>query len=318
MAGVRDSLTPLRLHASMAQQSYGALCGAFLQHLAAERRASPYTIRNYEAALRRFREHRGGKLDAAALQSLEARDFRAYLAARKASGVGPETLALDLAALRAFYKFLRRREGVDNDAIAAMRGPKRRQKLPRPIAVSDARKVIAAADSRPQPGRPSPDWVLKRDAALFTLLWGAGLRLSEALSLRWSDAPFRDRVRVVGKGGKSRDVPIIDEVRDAVERYRRVTPFQEGSLFHAARGGPLGPRAAQRALESVRGLLGLPASATPHALRHSFATHLLAAGADLRSVQELLGHASIAATQRYTRIEEARLLAVYEKAHPRA
>ena len=294
--------------------TFAALRDAFLQHLAAERRASRYTVRNYEASLRRFAGHSGAP-GLEALMALEARDIRAFLAARKAEGVAPETLALDLSALRAFFRFLRRREGVGNDAVAALRGPKRKQKLPRPLAVADAEEVIDDARTRDD---AAPPWIKMRDAALFTLLWGAGLRLSEALALRWTDAPLGERLRVLGKGGKHRDVPVIAEVRDAVEAYRAACPYGSGPLFFATRGGPLGPRSAQRAMETVRGRLMLPATATPHALRHSFATHLLAAGADLRAVQELLGHASIVATQRYTRIEESRLLDVYEKAHPRA
>ncbi|MBY0421057.1 MAG: tyrosine recombinase XerC [Parvularculaceae bacterium] len=285
----------------------------FLRHLAAERRASVYTSRNYGATLERFAALTG-PLDARGLEALEPADFRRFLAARKADGVGPETLALDLSALRAFFRFLRRRHAVENDAVAAMRGARKRVRLPRPVSPDDAERLIAAAAR----DGAEPRWTDLRDAALFTLLWGAGLRIAEALALRWADAPFGQRLRIRGKGGKSREAPVIDEVREAVERYRAVCPFEGGPLFYGARGGPLSPRLAQSAMQALRMKLGLPDSATPHALRHSFATHLLAAGADLRAVQELLGHASIAATQRYTRIEDARLLAVYESAHPRS
>lgn len=299
----------------MTGETFPQLRDGFLQALAHERRASPYTVRNYTAALERFERHFGANIDARRLARLEPRDFRGFLAARKRDGVRAETIALDLSALRSFFKFLRRRAGVDNDAIEVVRAAAKAKKLPRPLNEDDARAVIAAA---PDEASGPPSWTALRDTALLTLLWGAGLRISEALSLRWSDAPLGDRLRVRGKGGKFRDTPIIEAVREAVEAYRAVCPYADGPLFYAARGGALSPRLAQRAMAARRTALGLPETATPHALRHSFATHLLAAGADLRSVQELLGHQSIAATQRYTKIEASRLLAVYDEAHPRA
>ncbi len=295
-------------------ESFAAIRSAFLQHLAAEKRVSPHTLRNYGAALDRFAAFFGAEdLDAASLKDLETRDFRAFLASRKAEGVTAPTLNLDLSALRAFFRFAKRRAGVDNDAIASMRGAKAKPRLPRPLSQPDAQSLIediAAEDA--------VLWVKLRDRALMTLLWGAGLRIAEALSLKWTDAPFGETLRLRGKGGRMRDVPVLAAVRDAVEEYRNTCPFQGGPLFYGARGGPLSPRLAQRTMEAARRMLNLDPSATPHALRHSFATHLLAAGADLRAVQELLGHASIAATQRYTQIETSRLLAVYENAHPRA
>lgn len=294
--------------------SFADIRAAFLQHLEAEKRASPHTLRNYGAALERFGAHFGSEtLDASALGKLEPADFRTFLANRKAEGVKAATLNLELSALRAFFRFARRRAAVDNDAIVAMRGAKRKTPLPRPLNEEDARAVTVHARVK---GEPS--WTALRDDALLTLLWGGGLRIAEALSLRWSDAPFGAIFRVVGKGGKAREVPVLDIVRDAVEAYRAACPHQGGPLFYAVRGGPLSARLAQRAMEKRRKSLDLDVSATPHALRHSFATHLLAHGADLRAVQELLGHASIAATQRYTKIEASRLIAVYEGAHPRA
>lgn len=295
------------------------LAAAFLSHLKAERRASPYTLRNYAAALERFAAflavHLGGRPTRAALARLETRDFRAWLAARRAEGLDAASLRLDLSAIRAFFRYLRKREGIDNDAIAALRGPKLKERLPRPVSEVDARALIDAALKN------APAWIAARDAALFTLLYGAGLRISEALFLRWGDAPFGERLRILGKGAKTRETPVLPVVREAVEAYRAVCPFggeADDPLFFAMRGGPLSPRLAQRAMETHRRALGLPDSATPHALRHAFATHLLAAGADLRAIQELLGHASIAATQRYTKIDAERLLSVYEAAHPRA
>lgn len=297
-------------------ETFTAIRAAFLQHLAAERRASRYTLRNYGATLERFGAHLGEDgLDARALEALETSAFRAFLASRKAQGVGAATMNLDLAALRSFFRFARRRAGVDNDAIATMRGARAKPRLPRPLSEPDARRLLAAPASSPG---ETELWIKSRDGALLTLLWGAGLRISEALSLRWNDAPFGEVLRVLGKGGKMREIPVLGAVRDTVEAYRALCPFQGGPLFYAVRGGPLSARHAQRAMEAWRRTLDLDASATPHALRHSFATHLLAGGADLRSVQELLGHSSIAATQRYTKIETSQLLAVYAAAHPRA
>lgn len=297
-----------------------ALAARFLQHLQAERRASPMTVRNYRAALDRFEafliDYLGRRPAKRDLASLDARAFRSFLAARKSDGVDAPTLKLDLSALRSFFAFLRRREGVDNDAITAMRGPRMKERLPRPVSEADAHALIEAAETSDDPA-----WIRARDAALFTLLYGLGLRISEALSLKQGDAPLRDRLRVVGKGSKTRDVPVIGAAREAIDAYAALCPYQGDtncSLFYSVRGKPLSPRLAQRTMEKYRGRLGLPDSATPHALRHAFATHLLSAGGDLRAIQELLGHASIAATQRYTKIDASRLLSVYEKAHPRA
>ena len=296
------------------------LAARFLQHLQSERRASPMTVRNYGAALDRFEafltDYLGRRPAKRDLASLDARAFRSFLAARKSEGVEAPTLKLDLSALRSFFAFLRRREGVDNDAITAMRGPRMKERLPRPVSEADAQALIEAVETSEDPA-----WIRARDAAFFTLLYGLGLRISEALSLRQGDAPLRDRLRVLGKGAKARDVPVIGAAREAVDAYCELCPYQgdaSSPLFFSVRGKPLSPRLAQRTMEKYRGRLGLPVSATPHALRHAFATHLLSAGGDLRAIQELLGHASIAATQRYTKIDAARLLSVYEKAHPRA
>lgn len=302
------------------QSAMRELIAAYLGYLKAERRASPMTLRNYAATLSRFEGHLAqhgiDARDARALAQIDARTFRAFLASRRTEGVCAATLKLDLSALRSFFAFLRRRCDIDNDAIAVMRGPKAAPRLPRPVSEKDAFDLIDAA------GRgDGPAWIRARDAALFTLLYGAGLRISEALSLTWGEAPLGETLRIRGKGGKSRDVPVVAAVSKAIEAYRALAPFGGAAgdpLFFAARGGALSPRLAQRAMEGRRRALSLPDSATPHALRHAFATHLLAAGGDLRAIQELLGHASIAATQRYTKVDAERLLSVYEQAHPRA
>ncbi|MEE2691128.1 MAG: tyrosine recombinase XerC [Pseudomonadota bacterium] len=292
---------------------------AFCAYLKAERRASAYTIRNYHAALARFEEflrgYLGGRPTISRLSALETRDFRSFLAARRAEGLTAVSLKLDLSAIRSFYAFLRKREGVENDAIAAMRGPKMKERLPRPVSEADAQALIGAAKEK------APSWAGARDVAIFTLLYGAGLRISEALSLRWGDAPFGERLRILGKGAKTRETPVLPVVRESVETYRALCPFggeAEDPLFFSARGKPLSSRLVQQSMAAHRRALGLPESATPHALRHAFATHLLSAGGDLRAIQELLGHSSIAATQRYTRIDAERLLSVYDSAHPRA
>jgi integrase/recombinase XerC len=299
-----------------------ALDGAianFLAYLSSERRASPYTVRNYGTTLRRFRDFLGPKHpamgDLRALERLEPRRFREFLAERRAAGAGAPTLRLDLSALRRFFAYLQRREGIGNDAVAALRGPKLKPRLPRPVSAPDAQRLLDDASA------PAPAWVRARDTALLTLLYGAGLRISEAVALKRRDAPLGAVLRVTGKGGKSRDVPMLAAVRDAIDAYVAQIPFPTAPhdpLFVSTRGGPFGARAAQRLMERRRRALGLAESATPHALRHAFATELLAAGGDLRSIQELLGHASIAATQRYTKVDAERLLAVYDTAHPRA
>lgn len=297
-----------------------ALVAAFEAHLRGERRASRYTLRNYGAALARFdaflRVHLGGVADARALERLEAADFRAFLAARRAEGLDAPTLKLDLSALRTFYRFLASRYGLKNDAISIMRGPRMKERLPRPVSAADADALIADAGAR-----AGPAWIAARDAGVMTLLYGAGLRISEALALKRREAPFGEALRIAGKGGKTRLAPVLPAVREAVDAYLALCPYTvgpDGPLFVGARGGPLSPRVVQRDMARAAARLGLPETATPHALRHAFATELLARGGDLRAVQELLGHASILATQRYTKIDEATLLSAYGKAHPRA
>ncbi len=296
-----------------------ALIGTFLTHLKAERRASVYTIRNYEAALRNFdsfaRAHFGSALNGDDLEKIELRDFRSFLASRRKDGLGAASLKVELSALKSFFRFAAKRAGVHNDAIAAMRGPKLKPKLPRPVDAASAEALLDLSD----PSREA--WIGARDDAIFTLLYGAGLRISEALSLRRADAPDSDTLRVLGKGGKQRNVPVIPAVRASIGAYLGLCPYSASPsdpLFLSARGKALNPRIVQGEMKRRAKLLGLPESATPHALRHAFATHLLSAGGDLRSIQELLGHASIAATQRYTKVDAEALLATYRTAHPRA
>jgi len=296
--------------------SLDALIAEHLAALVAERRASPYTVRNYEAALRRFasflEDHLGEAPSLGDLDRLRPADFRSFLARRHAEGVRPQTLALDLSAVKTFMTRLAKTRGVSAAAALAVRSPRAEKPLPRPVDTDDALRLSAAPDDA--------DWTARRDRALFALLYGAGLRISEALALDERDAPLPEMLTVRGKGGKERMIPVLTAARDAVEDYRAARPGAPGPddpLFVGARGGRLGARAVQKAMAAVRGRLGLPETATPHALRHAFATDLLREGVDLRSVQELLGHASLAATQRYTKVEASRLIEAHRRAHPR-
>lgn len=309
---------------SSADETLAAWRGAFARHLKSEKRASPYTLRNYTAALERFDAFLTGHLGKPAalddLAALETKDFRAFLAERRNEGLAPPSIKLELSALKTFYKFLNKRAGVDNDAIAIMRGPKAKERLPRPVTETDAHALIEAAGTMKTSTRKET-WEQARDAALITLLYGAGLRISEALSLRRGDAPLGETLRVKGKGAKTRAVPVVPAARDAVDAYLKLCPYggaADDPLFFSTRGKPLSATLAQRTMAKLRAALGLPDSATPHALRHAFATHLLSAGGDLRAIQELLGHSSLAATQRYTKIDRDSLLSAYDKAHPRA
>lgn len=300
-------------------ETIDALIERFVRHLRAEKRASPYTIRNYEATLTRFsaflKSHLGKTPGARALERLELLDFRSFLSNRREEGLGEASLKLELSALKSFYRFLGRRCDIRNDAIDAMRGPKLKERLPRPVDAASAEKIIDLASEAKETR------IAARDVAIFTLLYGAGLRISEALSLTMAEAPFGEALRVTGKGGKTRIVPLLPQVREALTRYaqlRRPAKSRDEPFFLSSRGRPLSPRLVQMTMKQHARALGLDDSATPHALRHAFATHLLAAGGDLRSIQELLGHASIAATQRYTKVDIEGLLASYKSAHPRA
>jgi integrase/recombinase XerC len=295
---------------------------AFLDWLAAERRASPLTIEAYAGDLAVFlgflTAHLGGEPDMAALGALRPADLRAWLAHLAELGLGNASRARRLSAIRSFFRYLARRHGVTNPALSLLARPRVRPPVPRALSVADARSVTDDIAEMAHSAALSA-----RDTALFTLLYGAGLRIGEALSLDVRDAPLPGRteaLRVLGKGGKQRIVPVLPAVRAAVAAWLRLhpAPAPESPLFLGARGARLDAAVAQKVLRDFRRLNGLPEHATPHALRHSFATHLLAGGADLRSIQDLLGHASLSTTQRYTSVDEASLLAVWQRAHPRA
>jgi integrase/recombinase XerC len=296
---------------------------AWLDHLSHERRASPRTVEAYADAVRRYlvflEQHRGGPLSLQDLGEITAADVRAYLAVRRQGprGLAPRSVAQTLSAVRGFHRFLDRRLGVTSPGVELVRGPRVKPSVPRPVSEDQARGLIGEAGADPE----LEPWEAARDVALLTLLYGCGLRISEALSLTLRDAPLGPTLKVVGKGSKTRVCPVLPIVRQALDDYARRMPFalEPGDqLFRARRGGPFSPRHAQALMQKLRSRLGLPDRATPHALRHSFATHLLGAGADLRSIQELLGHASLSTTQRYTAVDAAGLLAAYAKAHPRA
>lgn len=282
--------------------------------------AADNTIQAYQGDVSGFLAfmtlHQGQTQGLGALARIETRDMRAWMAATRAEGVGPRSLARKLSAVKSFYRWLSDREGFEPTAVLSARAPKFQKKLPRPLAEDAAQSVLETVELQAR-----APWVAARDVAVVTLLYGCGLRISEALGLTGADAPLPATLRILGKGGKERVVPVLPAAREAVDRYLEVCPWpvtDEGPLFRAIRGGALAPRAIQKVMQNVRMQLGLPASATPHSLRHSFATHLLTAGGDLRAIQELLGHASLSTTQAYTAVDTARLMEVYAAAHPRA
>lgn len=296
---------------------------AWLEHLAHERRLSPRTLEAYGHIGRLYlaflQKHRGGPQSLADLGRVTAAEVRAHLAERR-SGDHPlsaRSLSQTLSAIRGFHAFLDRRLSTPAPQLALVRGPRVKASLPRPVTEDQARGMLLEPEADPA----AQPWEAARDRAVLSLLYGCGLRISEALSLLRSDAPLPDSLRITGKGGKTRMAPVLPAVRAAVDAYLALQPFvleADQPLFRAGRGGPLSPRHVQATVQRLRGRLGLPASATPHALRHSFATHLLGAGADLRAIQELLGHASLSTTQKYTGVDAARLLGAYAAAHPRA
>jgi integrase/recombinase XerC len=297
-----------------------AAIGLWAGWLAGERRASAHTAAAYGRDLAFFldflTEHLGQLPSLAAINELRPADFRAFLAHRAQDHLERSSLARAISVLRGFVRFLKRRGLASTTALAALRSPKLPQSVPKPLTIDDATGAVAAAGNF-----AANDWQGKRDTAVLALLYGCGLRLSEALGLTRAEAPLSETLAITGKGGKQRLLPVLPAVRDAIADYLGACPHlltAEGPLFVGARGGPLNPRLVQRQMALLRGRLGLPETATPHALRHSFATHLLGAGGDLRAIQELLGHASLSTTQRYTSVETDRLLAIYEAAHPRA
>ncbi|MFG5119805.1 tyrosine recombinase XerC [Methylorubrum sp. POS3] len=291
--------------------------------LAQERRMAANTVEAYERDLRQFLTHldaRSGTPTIPILIALKPRDLRAFMAARRADDISGRSLMRMLAGLRSFARHLEREGHGSIAALGAVRQPKVERRLPRPLPVTAA-VAMTLPETRPDATREP--WVLARDAAVIALLYGSGLRISEALGLSARDAPVPgiDAVRVIGKGGKVRDVPVLPAVSAAVADYLALCPHPldpEGPLFVGTKGGPLSPRIVQYAVAGLRGALGLPESATPHALRHSFATHLLARQGELRAIQELLGHASLSTTQLYTKVDAARLMSAFDAAHPRA
>ena len=301
-----------------------ALVVAWLAHLRHERRLAAHTLEAYGRDVRQFLAFLTERFEAAPgtvdFVGLVPGDLRAFLARRRAEEIDGRSLQRALSALRSLARHIEREGHGSASAFGAIRAPRAPRRLPRALAVADARAVAA---SKTRAGEAREPWVIARDAAVLALLYGAGLRIGEALSIRRADAPIGacEAVTIVGKGAKTRQAPVIAPVRAAIETYLALCPYAlqpDGPLFVGAKGGPLSPRILQLAMERLRGALGLPDSATPHALRHSFATHLLARGGDLRTIQELLGHASLSSTQIYTAVDGARLLAAYRAAHPRA
>lgn len=282
--------------------------------------ASDNTVQAYGSDVRGFLSfvalHHGEPAGLARLARVDLRDVRAWMAHEHGRGLAPRSLARALSSVKGFYRWLGRQQGFEPTAVLSARAPKFQRKLPRPLAEDAARAVLDTVGDA-----ASTPWVAARDVAVVTLLYGCGLRISEALSLTGADAPLGEMLRIIGKGGKERLVPVIAPARTAVTAYTNACPYDlppEGPLFRGVRGGALNPRLIARAMEQTRARLGLPATATPHALRHSFATHLLSAGGDLRAIQELLGHASLSTTQGYTAVDTARLMEIYEAAHPKA
>ena len=284
-------------------------------HLTNARRRSPHTVRAYLACGQRLltaRDFSSWK----DIAQLEGKDLRGHLAARRAEGLANASAARELSALKNFIQFARVQSGEDDAAAPRLRGPRIKKGLPRPVTPDDASNIADLVAGEAEEG-----WIGARDRAVLLLLYGSGLRIAEALSLTGSDTPLGEVLQVTGKGGKQRLVPILPICRDAVAQYQRQCPWPVGPndlLFRGVKGGPLSQGMVQKAMARARRALGLPDTATPHALRHSFATHLLGAGADLRSLQELLGHASLGSTQIYTQVDAATMLENYRDAHPRA
>ena len=296
----------------------------WLSHLGAERRLSPKTLEAYGRDLRQCLDflcnHWGERVTLERFAALEATDVRAFMAMRRADEIAGRSLMRALAGLRSFGRFLEREGKGKVGALSAIRAPKVAKSLPKPLPMASAKRL---ADADERAGEERETWILARDAAVMALLYGSGLRISEALGLKRREVPKPgegDVLVVTGKGNKTRMVPVLQNVLALVQEYVAMCPYPlpaDGPIFVGARGGPLSPRIIQLAMERLRGALGLPDSATPHALRHSFATHLLSRGGDLRAIQELLGHSSLSTTQVYTGIDSERLLEVYASAHPR-
>jgi integrase/recombinase XerC len=308
-------MPPAPIHFAARPDLAAAIAG-WRDWLAGERRASPHTLDGYARDLSSFctflRSHLGGEADLDALKDLRPADFRAFLAARQNDGLSRSSMARLMSTLRGFFKYLDRQD----PALGAVKSPRPPRAVPKPLGATEALEALEAAGHL-----HDEPWLAARDVALFTLLYGCGLRLGEALGMTRRDAPQGDTMVITGKGRKQRMVPVLAVVRAAIDEYLSLCPYAlaaDGPLFVGARGAKLNPGVVQRQMRRMRPVLGLPETATPHALRHSFATHLLAGGGDLRTIQELLGHSSLSTTQRYTKVDAARLRGVYDKAHPRA
>ncbi len=323
MVRTLPAIEPIEL--DCADATIAAEMARWLTHLRAERRLSPKTLEAYGRDLRQclafLSEHWGARVTLARFAGLEATDVRAFMAMRRADDISSRSLMRSLAGLRSFGRFLEREGKGKVGALSAIRAPKVGKSLPKPIHVAAAKRLT---DADERAGEERETWVLVRDAAVMALLYGSGLRISEALSLKRRDVPLPgagDVLTVTGKGNKTRMVPVLQNVLQLIADYVAICPHHlppEGPIFVGTRGGPLNARIIQLTMARLRGALGLPDSATPHALRHSFATHLLSRGGDLRAIQELLGHSSLSTTQVYTGIDSERLLEVYRSAHPRS
>jgi len=316
MARPAADLSALTLAPDLAAAVEGWLCW-----LADERRASPLTVEAYRGDVAAFlgflAEHYGGPPDLAAIAGLKPTDLRAFLAARRTAGLVAASNARAMSAIRSLLKRLQRLDLIAESPVGLVRSPKLPKSVPKPLSEAQASHLMTMVETADS-GAP---WVMARDLAVLLLLYGWGLRIGEALSLTGADRPLGSSLVVTGKGRKTRKLPVLPVVAEAVEAYAAICPHALGRaqpLFRGVRGGALDPAIVQKRMRELRRAIGLPESATPHALRHSFATHLLAAGGDLRAIQDLLGHASLSTTQRYTAVDTARLMEVYRSAHPRA
>lgn len=315
------ALTRFDVSSVPADPALGSALEAWQSLLLTERRASAHTVSAYLRDVGAFivflSEHAGGIVALEGLFGLKPGDFRAWLAMRSTAGYARSSTARALSSVRMFFRYLDREGLGQNPAIGAVRGPRLPRAVPRALSRTETEDFLHAMEGE----AAAPPWIGARDSAVILLLYGCGLRISEALSLNGRDAPRDGGLTVVGKGGKTRMVPVLPAVDEALDAYLSTCPHpltDDGPLFVGVRGGRLGARAVQKRVQTLRRALGLPRETTPHALRHSFATHLLSAGGDLRAIQELLGHASLSTTQRYTDVDSARLLDVYDRAHPRA
>lgn len=292
----------------------------WLAHARAIDGASSNTIKAYQTDVLGFlgfmSQHHGEQQGLGPISRLTVSDMRAWMAHERSRGIAARSMARALSAVKTFYRWLSEREGFEPTAVLSTRAPKFQKKLPRPLAPDAAATMLSTVELQ-----SLEPWIAARDVAVITLLYACGLRISEALGLKGADYPLKDVLRILGKGGKERLVPVLPVAKSALNEYVRACPHDlsaDEPLFRGARGGALNPRAIQKVMEQARMQLGLPSSATPHAMRHSFATHLLNAGGDLRTIQELLGHASLSTTQSYTAVDTARLMDVYNRAHPHA